>query len=325
MSIWRALRTWGHLNAPTIGDDLNLPALRYSLRMVDEDTLEVQRFDNGWLRLGAWFCFFLLMYFVVLSWWEQSILWDNIQIWLNPEAYFRKQYDFWVQQDGGTRFTGTFSTWYQDMMEMHSDRGIGGAIFLALPTFFFIAACIWPRYRPIRFNRKLGIAYTWSWRRFFLSRSDPSLGLGRGVGDFDLMLRRFTIVRAGVGSPESHSIGALVLRLRHHRWTRYKESWTLGVFPPACFYQNSQISIAISDFLTNPVRPDWCEALERQPSPLSWAHRLALRVVNFSLLPAWWPRRTQKMIRRHLEIRTAEEKVAAEAREALRRRANGMD
>ncbi|MCE8470841.1 hypothetical protein LZ189_17650, partial [Rhodovulum sulfidophilum] len=162
MSIWRALRTWGHLNAPTIGDDLNLPALRYSLRMVDEDTLEVQRFDNGWLRLGAWFCFFLLMYFVVLSWWEQSILWDNIQIWLNPEAYFRKQYDFWVQQDGGTRFTGTFSTWYQDMMEMHSDRGIGGAIFLALPTFFFIAACIWPRYRPIRFNRKLGIAYTWS-------------------------------------------------------------------------------------------------------------------------------------------------------------------
>ncbi|MBL3554414.1 hypothetical protein [Rhodovulum sulfidophilum] len=57
----------------------------------------------------------------------------------------------------------------------------------------------------------------------------------------------------------------------------------------------------------------------REFERLSWAHRLALRVVNFSLLPSWWPRRTQKMIRRHLEIR------AAEAREALRRSANGMD
>ncbi|PTW46519.1 hypothetical protein [Rhodovulum kholense] len=325
MSIWRALRTWGHLNAPTIGDDLNLPALRYSLRMVDEGTLEVQRFDNGWLRLGAWFCFFLLMYFVVLSWCEQNILWDNIQIWLNSEAYFRAALERLVKRSPEVYGNEDFTSFYKRMMEMHGDRWIGGAIFLALPCFFFIAACIWPRYRPIRFNRKLGIACTWSWGRFFLSRSDPSLGLGRGVGDFEPMLRRLTIVTAGMGTPDSHSIGALVVRLRHHRWTRHKESWALGVFPPACIGQNSQISIAISDFLTNPVRPDWCDALERQPSPLFWAHRLALRVVTFSLLPAWWPRRTRKMIRHHLEIRAAEEKAVAEAREALRRRANGMD
>ncbi|PRZ44683.1 hypothetical protein [Tritonibacter scottomollicae] len=53
MSFWQELRTWGHLNAHSIGADLNLDALQYSLRMVDEDTLEVPRFHNGWLRLGA--------------------------------------------------------------------------------------------------------------------------------------------------------------------------------------------------------------------------------------------------------------------------------
>ncbi len=324
MSFWRELRTLFYRNAPTIGPAPNLPALQYSLRMVDEDTLEVQRFHNGWLRLGAWFCFFLMMFFVVLSWWEQNNLWWRVQILLDAQSTFEKSFEH-AQELSPTVFPDSYRKEYiSENMERYGNRWIGGAIFVALPTFFFIAACIWPRYRPIRFNRTLGIAYTWSWGRFFLGRGNKSLGLGRGMGDFELMLTPLGVPQ-GVGHSQTHSIGALILRLRHHRWTRYKESWALGVFPAACRHQNSEISIAISDFLTNPKRPEWCDALANQPSLLSWPHRLAMSVVNFSVLPAWWPRRTEKMLQRHREQRAEEEAAAAQAREALRHKANGMD
>ncbi|NHM21137.1 hypothetical protein [Tritonibacter mobilis] len=324
MSFWEELRTLFYQKAPTIGPAPNLPALQYSLRMVDEDTLEVQRFNNGWYRLWFWFCFFLMMFFVVMSWRDQDNLWGNIQIWLNSEAYFRGTLERLTMRSPEVYGTEDFGEFYARMMDLHGGRWIKGAIYLALPTFFFIAACIWPRHRPIRFNRTLGIAYTWSWGRFFLSRADKSLGLGRGMGDFELMLAPVGAPQ-GAGHSPTHCVGALILRLRHHRWTRYKESWALGVFPAACRHQNSEVSIAINDFLTNPKRPEWCDALANQPSLLSWPHRLAMLVVNFTVLPAWWPRRTEKMLQRHREQRAEEEATAAQAREALRRKANGMD
>ena len=95
MSFWRELQTWFFRNAPTIGLTPNLPALQYSLRMIDDDALEVQRFNNGWYRLWFWFCFFLMMFFVIGSWWDQDNLWGNIQIWLNSANYFEGQYETW--------------------------------------------------------------------------------------------------------------------------------------------------------------------------------------------------------------------------------------
>ncbi|KIC36988.1 hypothetical protein [Leisingera sp. ANG-M7] len=310
MSLFRRLETLGEKDAPTSLQGLYLPGLRYSLRVVDDDTLEVTRMDNGIIRAIMWGMFWLTAYFVAQSWWEQNLLWGNIQIWLNSEQYFREQYDYWVET-GGMKGT-SFSEFYSGMMEGHGSRWIGGLIFLSLPTFFFYCAFIWPRYRPLRFNRKHRIAYTWSWGRFFLTK------ITHDTRDLDMALRGTSIDPfENMRKPELMGFGPLVIRLRHHRRQSWKERWALGVFPPSHEGQNSQIAYAISDFLTSHNRPDWCDALEQQP-PYSWFDRFLMGAFNLSLLPAWWPRRTERLIQAFLDRDAAE-------RDALRRKANGMD
>ncbi|KIC36987.1 hypothetical protein RA26_11840 [Leisingera sp. ANG-M7] len=288
---------------------LYLPGLRYSLRMVDEDTLEVTRMDNGIIRAIMWLMFWLTAYFVVQSWWEQNPLWDDVRFLFDSEGLLRAQYDRALERG---LLRPPFDQWYAGMMEMHGSRWIGGLIFLALPTFFFSCALVWPRYRPLRFNRKHGIAYTWSWGRFFLTK------ISHDTRDLDMALRGTSIDPfENMRKPELMGFGPLVIRLRHHRRQSWKERWALGVFPPSHEGQNSQIAYAISDFLTSHNRPVWCDALEQQV-PYSWFDRFLMGAFNLSLLPAWWPRRTERLIQAFLDRDAAE-------REALRRKANGME
>ncbi len=270
---------------------LHLPGLRYSLRMVSPDVMEVARIDNGILRAIMWGMFCLMAFFLFQSWSENDVLWGHVMYLVDPEAHLRPQYERWIAR--GADFP-SFEVWFQEMMDIHGHRWIGGLIYLALPTFFFYAAAIWPKYRPVRFDRARGVAYTWSWGRFFITSLDND------VRDLDMTIRGTSILPSeNARDPELIHYGPLMIRLRHHRWTKYRERWPLGIFPPSHAGQNSQIAFAIRDFMLSYSRPDWCDRLEDQP-PYSLFDRFLMAAFNFSLLPTWWPKRTEAMIERHL-------------------------
>lgn len=312
MSLFRRLEGFGEQAAATGLQPLYLPGLRYSLRMVDEDTLEVARIDNGIIRAIMWFAFWLTAFFVFRSWWEQDVLWDNVRIWLDSKQFFRETLDAFVKRNPALYGDEKFEDFYARMMRLHGGYWIGGMIYLALPSFFFYCAAVWPRYRPVRFDRRHRVAYAWSWGRFFMSPLPDS------CADLDFTLRGTSADPfENMRNPELMGYGPLIVRLRHHRRTRYKERWPLGVFPPSHAGQNSQIAFAVTDFMTSHQRPEWCDRLAHQ-EPYTRFNRFLMWAFNFSLLPTWWPRRTKRLIQAHTD------RIQA-ARETLRRKANGME
>jgi len=167
MSLFRRLETLGERDAPTSMQGLYLPGLRYSLRMVDADTLEVTRMDNGIIRAIMWGMFWLTTYFVVQSWWEQNLLWWWVQMLVFPAETLKGSYDQLRELNPSNYPMAELPEYISETLGRYSHVRWYGLIFLALPTFFFYCAFVWPRYRPLRFNRKHRIAYTWSWGRFF--------------------------------------------------------------------------------------------------------------------------------------------------------------
>ena len=203
MSFWRELRTLFYRNAPTIGPAPNLPALQYSLRMVDEDTLEVQRFHNGWLRLGAWFCFFLMMFFVVLSWWEQNNLWWRVQILLDAQSTFEKSFEHAQELSPPSVFSGQLSQ--RVYLREHGairqplDRrcDLCGPADILLYCCLHLAALSPDPIQPHTRDRLHLVLGT-----LLLGRANKSLGLGRGMGDFELMLTPLGVPQ-GVGHSQT--------------------------------------------------------------------------------------------------------------------------
>ena len=289
--------------------DYYLTRLRPSIRKVDEDTIEVERFENGSIRWVLWLCFAIMIFLFIKSWWDQDRAWESVRLWLDSEQFWYEDY-ISKKQDGWPSVRGITAEEHRwDMLNFDNDtvgnsnihryRWIGGMNFVLLVVFsFYLAFLI--RLRPVRFNRKYGVAYTYNWWGFFITDVEPEgedldfemrvLGGNRAAARFDSGLTRW---------------GMLVLHLRSRRFPGWKRPWALGAYPALYEGQNEDIKQAILDFVWNPTRPSWVDELDRQPPLRTW-RRLNQIVFNFTLRPLFWPRRkTERLIKRHLERRAS--------------------
>jgi hypothetical protein len=294
MNRWRKFQRFSEQPVATtfLHSPLNFAGLSRSIRQIDQDTIEVVRFDNGWHRLIVWLLFAITFYFgIVQAYWEDNNIWGDISIFLNSENYFHEQYLRWIERGSTKESLGTFTEFYQGMMQGHGHRWKEGLFFISLPSLSLLFCLFWPRYRPIRFNRKHRIAYTWVWGRFYLTRIDQD------SSNLELALRNM-----GAGYFSSKMYGALMMSVQRQAKPKNLVRQPMGVYPPTHAWQNQQIAQAIHEFINDARPPTWLNEIEsaRQhkiPGDyVAWFRAF----VNFSFFRAGFSKRTEQRIAAYL-------------------------
>ena len=287
--------------------DYRLTRLHPSIRKVDADTIEVARFENGSLRWVLWFTFVLMLFFFLRSWWQQDVLWDNVRIWLDSERFWYESYQNHLKPTYSSIRGMSFEE-FRDMMlnadndpdlqNLHKYRWISGMNYILVVVFsFYLAFLI--NLRPVRFNRKYGVAYTYNFWGFFIS-------------DVGHECRNLQFERRVIGSnrPAARfdsgvlAWGGLYVYLRSYRFPWRRRPWMLGCYPALYAGQNDDIAKGIRSFMCDPDYPAWVDQLERQPPLRTW-RRLNQIAFNFTLRPLFWPKRkTERLIQQHIARRS---------------------
>ena len=152
--------------------DARLRSLQHSIKLADADTIEVNRFENGSIRWILWFGFGLISYFLFQAWWHQDVMWDNIRLWLQPRRVWLESYNLNIERGWLLPSEKSFDEYQKEISEyfIHKYRWISGMNFVLLWLFTLYLA-FFINLRPVRFNRKLGIAYTYNWAGFFITKT----------------------------------------------------------------------------------------------------------------------------------------------------------
>ena len=280
--------------------DYYLTRLRSSIRKVDENTIEVARFENGSLRWVLWFTFGLMLFFFLRSWWQQDELWENVRMWLDSDRVWYEDYQKKLARGSSSVVGVSFEDFKRKMLSLpyHKYTWIAGMNYVLTVVFtFYLAFLI--NLRPVRFNRKYGVAYTYNFWGFFISDAGPecrNLQFERRVIGSNRPAARFD---SGV-----LAWGGLYVYLRSYRFPWRRRPWMLGCYPALYAGQNDDIAKGIRSFMCDPDYPAWVDQLERQPPLRTW-RRLNQIAFNFTLRPLFWPKRkTERLIQQHIARRS---------------------
>lgn len=302
MSGWRKFQRFSEQPVATtfLHGSLNLTGLSRSIQRIDQDTIEIVRFDNGWHRLVVWLLFAMTFFFgIVEAYWEDNSIWGDIEMLINPEQSIIRQYYKDYPEDvieyrnsiGRGSSIPSLDEYVSGMMQGHGHRWKEGLFFVSLPTLTLSFCLFWPRYRPIRFNRKHRIAYTWAWGRFYLTRIDQD------SGNLELALRNM-----GAGHFDSKMYGALMLSVQRQTKPKNIVRQPMGVYPPTHAWQNQQIAQVIHEFINDAKPPTWLNEIEsarQHKIPGDYAAWFRA-FVNFSFFRAGFPKRTEQHIAAYL-------------------------
>ncbi|TCP88794.1 hypothetical protein EDC44_1496 [Cricetibacter osteomyelitidis] len=115
---------------------------------------------------------------------------------------------------------------------------------ILLPLFWFYMV-ISPRWRAVRFDSKRRLVYFWDWGRLYILRYPLSAKRNQGILNYYLQPEMFTPwIRQ-----KPH--GALVIHLPHENQAKAKKRrLLLGIYRPACPYQNQALLEFIQDYLS---------------------------------------------------------------------------
>ncbi len=117
-------------------------------------------------------------------------------------------------------------------------------IFLIFLPFFLILFIILPDWRPLRIDTNRRLVYFWLLGKFYITRYPDK-------GNPMACLKPYTH-RSALTFPEH---GALVLTIPHETDPKNKVRVDLGIFRPACDYQDQVLLEFLTDYLRSP-NPD---------------------------------------------------------------------
>ena len=217
-----------------------------NVKQLGNGVIEVRRYNDGHIRADlswVWFLcsigFMLYDYFTTQSMindmkWAISVDWGLEKSW-NQHLSFS-----WYDKAPPSNYYNEFKA---EMLEIHSSNIYWGWFYILFPLFWFFMV-ISPKWRPVRFDAKRRLVYFWSWGQLYIIHYPKSVQRDRE------QLLSFLSPEFFTPWIRPKHFGSLVFNIPHENPNKKSARRVpLGIYRPACEYQNHALLNFILDYL----------------------------------------------------------------------------
>ena len=217
-----------------------------NVKQLGNGVIEVRRYNDGHIRADlswVWFLcsivFMLYDYFTTQSMindmkWAISVDWGLEKSW-NQHLSFS-----WYDKAPPPNYYNEFKA---EMLEMHSSNIYWGWFYILFPLFWLFMV-ISPKWRPVRFDAKRRLVYFWSWGQLYIMHYPKSVQRDRE------QLLSFLSPEFFTPWIRPKHFGSLVFNIPHENPDKKSACRVpLGIYRPACEYQNHALLNFILDYL----------------------------------------------------------------------------
>lgn len=224
----------------------NPDVIARNVKQLGNGVIEVRRYNDGHIRADlswVWFLcsigFMLYDYFTTQSMindmkWAISVDWGLEKSW-NQHLSFS-----WYDKAPPPNYYNEFKA---EMLEMHSSNIYWGWFYILFPLFWFFMV-ISPKWRPVRFDAKRRLVYFWSWGQLYIMHYPKSVQRDRE--------QLLSFLSPDFFTPwiRPKHFGSLVFNIPHENPDKKSaRRIPLGIYRPACEYQNHALLNFILDYL----------------------------------------------------------------------------
>ena len=218
----------------------NPDVIARNVKQLGDGVIEVRRYNDGHIRADlSWVWFLCSIGFMLYDYFTTQSMINDMKWAISVDWGLEKSWDF-IRSEYINDGYETFKT---EMLEMHWTRIYWGWFYILFPLFWFFMV-ISPKWRPVRFDAKRRLVYFWSWGQLYIMHYPKSVQRDRE------QLLSFLSPEFFTPWIRPKHFGSLVFNIPHENPDKKSACRVpLGIYRPACEYQNHALLNFILDYL----------------------------------------------------------------------------
>ena len=218
----------------------NPDVIARNVKQLGNGVIEVRRYNDGHIRADlSWVWFLCSIGFMLYDYFTTQSMINDMKWAISVDWGLEKSWDF-IRSEYINDGYETFKT---EMLEMHWTRIYWGWFYILFPLFWFFMV-ISPKWRPVRFDAKRHLVYFWSWGQLYIMHYPKSVQRDRE------QLLSFLSPEFFTPWIRPKHFGSLVFNIPHENPDKKSACRVpLGIYRPACEYQNHALLTFILDYL----------------------------------------------------------------------------
>ena len=218
----------------------NPDVIARNVKQLGNGVIEVRRYNDGHIRADlSWVWFLCSIGFMLYDYFTTQSMINDMKWAISVDWGLEKSWDF-IRSEYINDGYETFKT---EMLEMHWTRIYWGWFYILFPLFWFFMV-ISPKWRPVRFDAKRHLVYFWSWGQLYIMHYPKSVQRDRE------QLLSFLSPEYFTPWIRPKHFGSLVFNIPHENPDKKSACRVpLGIYRPACEYQNHALLNFILDYL----------------------------------------------------------------------------
>ena len=218
----------------------NPDVIARNVKQLGNGVIEVRRYNDGHIRADlSWVWFLCSIGFMLYDYFTTQSMINDMKWAISVDWGLEKSWDF-IRSEYINDGYETFKT---EMLEMHWTRIYWGWFYILFPLFWFFMV-LSPKWRPVRFDAKRRLVYFWSWGQLYIMHYPKSVQRDRE------QLLSFLSPEFFTPWIRPKHFGSLVFNIPHENPNKKSARRVpLGIYRPACEYQNHALLTFILDYL----------------------------------------------------------------------------
>ena len=218
----------------------NPDVIARNVKQLGNGVIEVRRYNDGHIRADlSWVWFLCSIGFMLYDYFTTQSMINDMKWAISVDWGLEKSWDF-IRSEYINDGYETFKT---EMLEMHWTRIYWGWFYILFPLFWFFMV-LSPKWRPVRFDAKRRLVYFWSWGQLYIMHYPKSVQRDRE------QLLSFLSPEYFTPWIRPKHFGSLVFNIPHENPDKKSACRVpLGIYRPACEYQNHALLTFILDYL----------------------------------------------------------------------------
>ncbi|OOF59467.1 hypothetical protein [Rodentibacter myodis] len=217
-----------------------------NIKRVKNDVIEVCRYSDAKFKQFVWLWIIAIIGIASYNITSENNIYKDIKWALAPDEQLQKQYNRLTKvykSHNKIEQLEQYSEYRKDMLSRHTGSTYVGFFYILFPIFLLLLL-ISPNWRPLRIDTNRRIAYFWLFGKFYITRYDERTNPLNALKPYSYQSR--------LTNPEH---AALVLTLPHETDPNNIVRVDLGIYRPACDYQDQVLKDFLTDYMQSP-NPD---------------------------------------------------------------------
>ncbi|OOF59463.1 hypothetical protein [Rodentibacter myodis] len=217
-----------------------------NIKQVKSSVIEVYRYSDAKLRQFLWMWFLVITFFWIWNMIDPSQPLHHKMEWAWNSQNLQIELIELLRDPQKPEYTrgGTLLSEYTNNLSSNAKLDARKAWIILSVPFWFLLLIIFPNWRPLRIDTNRRIAYFWLFGKFYITRYDERANPLNALKPYSYQSR--------LTNPEH---AALILTLPHETNPNNIVRVDLGIYRPACDYQDQVLKDFLADYMQSP-NPD---------------------------------------------------------------------